>query len=134
MSTASASTDLRRSQGGPDRRAAENGELRTVNGLAQRTPAIAAVEVPPAIPSADLQSRPIPRAEENAESVIPFDLEIIEDEIVFDGISIVEDESVLSPEAVAVVSELSGTERPKNAKLSVELLGDSKFKGGDRGT
>jgi hypothetical protein len=67
-----------------------------------------------------------------AETVIPIDLEIIEDEIVFDGISIIEEEAVLSAEAVAVVSELSGTERPKNTKLSVEILGDTKFKAGDR--
>jgi hypothetical protein len=40
----------------------------------------------------------------------------------------------LPAEAVAVVSELAGTARPVNTKLSVELLGDSKFKGGDRKT
>ncbi|MBK7933521.1 MAG: hypothetical protein IPK01_08450 [Acidobacteria bacterium] len=34
--------------------------------------------------------------------------------------------------AVEVVSELSGVERPTNDKLSIELLGDSKFAGGDR--
>ena len=52
----------------------------------------------------------------------------------FDGVSIIEDEEILPAEAVAVVSELSGIERPANKKLSLELLGDSKFKGGDRRT
>ena len=37
-------------------------------------------------------------------------------------------------EAVAVVSEFSGQERATNTKLGVELLGESKFKGGDRKT
>ena len=85
----------------------------------------------PAIGQPEYQLSSIP-AIENIEPVIPFDFEIIEDEIVFDGISIIEEGSVLSADAVAVVSELSGTERPKNTKLSVELLGDTKFKGGDR--
>ena len=96
------------------------------------TPDQAAADIPVGIPPTDLpqvQLSSVAEAE-NVETVI--DLEIIEDDIVFDGISIVEEVSVLSPDAVAVVSELSGTERPKNKKLSVELLGDTKFKGGDR--
>ncbi len=56
------------------------------------------------------------------------------DEPIFDGVSIIEDDHILPAEAVAVVSELSGQERPANQKLSLELLGDSKFKGGDRRT
>ena len=53
---------------------------------------------------------------------------------IFDAVSIIEEEHILPAEAVAVVSELSGQERPTNQKLSLELLGDSKFKGGDRRT
>lgn len=102
-----------------------------VKRVPQIRPSVAAVDVPAVIPSVDLPHFQISE-QENLDAVIPFDFEIIEDEIVFDGISIVDEESVLSPDAVAVVSELSGTERPKNAKLSVELLGDTKFKGGDR--
>ena len=56
------------------------------------------------------------------------------DEPLFEAVSIIEDETILPAEAVEVVSELSGTERPSNTKLSVELLGESKFKGGDRRT
>jgi len=66
-------------------------------------------------------------------------VDVIDDGPIFEGVSIIEEvetepEAILAPEAVAVVSELSGTERPTNKKLSVELLGDTKFKGGDRRT
>ncbi len=97
----------------------------------QPKPAPVTANVPLGIPLPDLPQFQIPEPE-NVETIIPIDLEIIEDEIVFDGVSIVEDEDVLSSDAVAVVSELSGTERPKNSKLSVELLSDTKFKGGER--
>lgn len=61
--------------------------------------------------------------------------EMFEDELVIDGIHIIEDEiEILPDEAVAVVSELSGRERQANQKLSLELLSDAKFKGGDRRT
>lgn len=53
---------------------------------------------------------------------------------VLDVIEIIEDSPILPAEAVAVVSELSGQERPANSKLSLEMLGDTKFKGGDRRT
>ncbi len=53
---------------------------------------------------------------------------------VIDAIEIMEDLEILPDEAVLVVSELSGQERPANNKLGIELLGDSKFKGGDRRT
>lgn len=43
------------------------------------------------------------------------------------------DEEVLVPaEAVEIVSEMLGKERPANNKLSIELLGEAKFKGGER--
>lgn len=60
--------------------------------------------------------------------------EIFDDGLLIDGVSIIEDEEILPAEAVAVVSELAGTTRPANTKLSIELLGESKFKGGDRKT
>ncbi|MBK9215219.1 MAG: hypothetical protein IPM59_06410 [Chloracidobacterium sp.] len=53
---------------------------------------------------------------------------------VIDAVEIIEDIEILPDEAVHVVSELSGQERPSNQKLSVELLGDAKFKGGMRQT
>lgn len=57
-----------------------------------------------------------------------------EDLPVIDAVQIIEDIEILPDEAVEVVSELSGQERPANQKLSLELLGDSKFKGGERKT
>lgn len=61
------------------------------------------------------------------------------DEISFDDLpvldaEIIDDIEILPAEAVAIVSELSGQERPTNQKLSLEILGDSKFKGGERKT
>jgi hypothetical protein len=42
-------------------------------------------------------------------------------------------EEVLIPdEAVEIVSEMMGSDRPSNNKLSIELLGEAKFKGGER--
>lgn len=69
----------------------------------------------------------------------PVHAEISLDEISFDDLpvldaEIIEEVEILSAEAVEVVSELSGKERPTNTKLSLEILGDSKFKGGDRTT
>ncbi|MFM9905638.1 MAG: hypothetical protein ACKVQJ_13830 [Pyrinomonadaceae bacterium] len=60
--------------------------------------------------------------------------DLFADEPVLEAVAIIEDEMILDAGAVAVVSELSGRDRPSNTKLSLELLGDSKFKGGDRRT
>ncbi|MEJ7623335.1 MAG: hypothetical protein WKF34_05035 [Pyrinomonadaceae bacterium] len=62
-------------------------------------------------------------------SMNPLDLETV-----IDAVEIVEDVHILPAEAVAVVSEFSGDERSANTKLSLELLGDAKLKGGDRRT
>jgi hypothetical protein len=53
---------------------------------------------------------------------------------IFDAVCVIEEEMELPAEAVEVVSELSGRERPANSKLGIELLGEIKFKGGDRQT
>ena len=53
---------------------------------------------------------------------------------IIDAVSVIEEENMLPADAVAVVSELSGQDRPSHNKLSLELLGDTKFKGGDRRT
>ena len=52
----------------------------------------------------------------------------------FEDVEIIEEVIEIAADAVAVISELSGTERPTNEKLSLELLGETKFKGGDRRT
>ncbi len=42
------------------------------------------------------------------------------------------DDVLLPAEAVEIVSEMLGHDRPVNTKLSIELLGEAKFKGGER--
>jgi hypothetical protein len=64
----------------------------------------------------------------------PLNLEIADSGPIIDAVSVIEEVIVLPADAVAVVSELSGVERPTNTKLSVEMLGETKFKGGDRKT
>ncbi|MBK8465205.1 MAG: hypothetical protein IPL32_05185 [Chloracidobacterium sp.] len=80
----------------------------------------------------ELSPTPISMPDDGAISSL--DLEILDDGPIFDAVCIVEEETVLDAEAVAVVSELSGTDRPTHNKLSLELLGETKFKGGDRST
>lgn len=46
----------------------------------------------------------------------------------------IDDAIVLPAEAVEIVSDMLGTERPSNNKLGIELLGEAKFKGGERKT
>lgn len=42
------------------------------------------------------------------------------------------DEILVPEEAVAIVSELGGSERPANSKLDIVMLGNGDFKGGER--
>lgn len=55
---------------------------------------------------------------------------------IIEAVEIVEEDihEILPSEAVAVVSELSGQERRVHNKLDIQLLGEPKFKGGDRRT
>lgn len=48
------------------------------------------------------------------------------------GAALSADEVLLPDEAVEIVSEMLGSERAVNSKLSIELLGEAKFKGGER--
>lgn len=88
----------------------------------------------PVVPDIDIAgvipvSAPVFKVEPKVEVVDPF-----ADAPMFDEVSIIEEAVELPAEAVAVVSDLSGTERPVNSKLSLELIGETKFKGGDRST
>ena len=98
---------------------------------------VAVAEIPIAQPRPVLNDHiqplpPISIPQEEIEAIPVY--EIFDDGGLIDGVSIIEEDEILPAEAVAVVSELAGTARPVNTKLSVELLGDSKFKGGDRKT
>lgn len=101
--------------------ARESGDqAKTVNGngnARKRTKAKA-----PEIAEADA---PIPRP------ALKQPLEPVIDISNLDIVSVIED-VVLPDEAVAIVSEMVGQERPANNRLSIEVLGDSRFKGGER--
>jgi hypothetical protein len=71
----------------------------------------------PAIPM------PIPDGEPAAVTK-PIDLDL-------DAYALIEEEILLPDEAVEIVSEMIGKERPVNNKLSIELVGDSRFRGGE---
>lgn len=68
---------------------------------------------------------PIPVAEgEPAAVTKPIDLDL-------DAYAVIEEEILLPDEAVEIVSEMVGKERAANNKLTIELLGDSRFRGGE---
>ena len=66
---------------------------------------------------------PVP-AGEHAAVAKPVDLDI-------DAYAVIEEEILLPDEAVEIVSEMVGKERPANNNLTIELLGDSRFRGGE---
>ena len=66
---------------------------------------------------------PIPDGEPAAVAK-PIDLDL-------DAYAVIEEEILLPDEAVEVLSEMIGKERPSNNKLTIELLGDSRFRGGE---
>lgn len=109
---------------------------------------IAAVEASPtsSIPVAPLRLAPAAKVETPFSA--PVEVAVVEiqrviritppdplpDEPVIEAVEILEDDDILDAEAVEVVSELSGQERPTNTKLSLELTGETKLRGGDRRT
>jgi hypothetical protein len=109
---------------------------------------VAVAEIPVAVPApvspvfapdeADLAPINIPDIE--IETIPVY--EIFDDGPVIDGASIIEDEieeifsaeEIFPAEAVAVVSDLVGKARPSHTKLEIEILGDARFRGGERKT
>jgi hypothetical protein len=85
----------------------------------------------PIVPAPQVTARSIPTP---APGPAPPIEDIFADCPIIEDVKIVEEVFELPADAVAVVSELSGRERPSKAKLGVEILGDLKFKGGDRHT
>jgi hypothetical protein len=118
------------------------------NGSKKATATVAAVDAAPAagIPAvAEIDTLPLtqpsepltPIAEPSEERIEQptddffADLPIIE----LDGIEILEEEyAEVVPESIEVISELSGRSRPTHDRLGIEMLGDGKFKSGDRKT
>ncbi len=61
-------------------------------------------------------------------------LEIIEENFILDVGSIIEAETILSADAVEIVSELNNTGNSKNEQLEIEFLNETAFKAGERKT
>lgn len=74
---------------------------------------------------ADVPAIPMPIPDGDPAAVTkPIDLDL-------DAYAVIEEEILLPDEAVEVLSEMIGKERPVNNKLTIELLGDSRFRGGE---
>ena len=102
--------------------------VETVPPMPMAVPPAVPVEGPVTKPTNGLDVMYPPPPKRPVETITFDELPII------DAVEIIEDLEILPDEAVLVVSEFSGKERPTNTKLSVELLGETKFKGGDRRT
>ncbi len=48
-----------------------------------------------------------------------------------DEVRIFEDDSILPSEAVEIISDFAGSTRPANNKLTIEFIGESRFRGGE---
>lgn len=83
--------------------------------------------IPPPPPTGH-KTPPVPRPS------VPLQPPLTTGEIVIDAVEILDEDPVLGGDAVTVVTDLSGQERPASTKVTIELLGESKFKGGDRKT
>ncbi len=101
----------------------------------QQPPSDPELPKPVAVPLDDFRAgeKPIPKpffdSEEGLDEAGLIDEPIIEAVAIID-----EDEVVIPDEAVAIIGEPVFTERPDHNKLCVEILGEVKFKGGERNT
>lgn len=78
-------------------------------------------------PSGDLEPIPIPDLAYVSKASVRF----TQDGSLDDEVRIFDDDSILPSEAVEIVSDLAGTPRPANNKLTVEFIGESRFRGGE---
>lgn len=73
----------------------------------------------------------IPKPQEELIWDIPID--VIE-EFIFEGVQVVEEETILPAEAVEIVSEYSKIEQPTDDRFLIELMNETQFRGGERKT
>ncbi len=71
---------------------------------------------------------------EMPEKVWDAPIELTENEIVFDDVQIVEEEIILAAEAVEIITDFGTFEPLPKDNLSIELINDHGFKGGERKT
>lgn len=95
------------------------------NGKSRKRAKAKPAAEPAAVPESVVADAPIPKP------ALKQPLEPVIDISNLDIVSVIE-EIVLPDEAVEIVSEMIGRERPTNNKLSIEILGDAKFRGGER--
>lgn len=81
---------------------------------------------PPLVPEA------VPKPEEDLEWGFPID--ITEDDLIIDDIEIIDDEMILPAEAVAIVDQGVPMQPAVPAKLIVDFVNETSFKGGERKT
>ena len=75
---------------------------------------------------------PIPQPQE--ELIWDLPLEIIEDDFVLDVGDIIETETILAADAVAVIADPNGASKAKIRNLEIEFLNETTFKAGERKT
>jgi hypothetical protein len=83
---------------------------------------------PPAPPRIEA---PVPKPTRELEWGFP---DSAEDELIIEGVEIVEEEMILPAEAVAIVSEFAASEQKVGGKLGIDLITENSFKGGERKT
>ncbi len=91
---------------------------------------------PPKVAVPEVRETEPPKIE-MPEEVWDVPIELTENEIVFDDVQIVDEvqeEVILSSEAVEVISDFTVYEPPAKETLSIELINDKIFKGGERKT
>lgn len=89
---------------------------------------------PVTIPLDDFKVTDPPIPKPNIRSEEKLDDTGLIDEPIIEAVAVIEDEIVLPAEAVEIIGEPVFSERPDNKKLRIEILGDVKFKGGERNT
>ena len=98
------------------------------NGDGSRETSAAVIETVAASSDDNILPIPIPVPEgEPAAVAKPIDIGL-------DGYGVIEEEILIPDEAVEILSEMGGRERASNNKLTVELLGDAAFRGGQNKT
>jgi hypothetical protein len=91
------------------------------------------VEVKPEVKTPIIKEIESPKIE-MPEEVWDAPIELTENEIVFDDVQIVEEEIILAAEAVEIITDFGTFEPLPKDTLSIELLNDHGFKGGERKT
>jgi hypothetical protein len=86
----------------------------------------APVKPPPVVPE------PVPKPEQDLEWGFPIDL--TEDDLIIDGVEIVDDDMILPAEAVAILGDIAASAQTGPGKLGVDFVSETSFKGGERKT